>query len=213
MKRIFLLLITLACLQINAQEKFNNNSFSVRVGMNLSNELNSNNSSQSPHSMRCGLIVGADYEHRFTKKWGLSTGLYYSQQGYNHNRDNYGYYEGDNMVEKRDPHHVDYLVLPVNVNFYAYRGLYVSSGLNVCFKLKSDYDVRTMNLSLPIGVGYDFGKLIVDFRYRIGLTHLYRYENFPDISSEGMGTNLPTKVNYEGRSSVLSFTVGYRFGL
>lgn len=61
--------------------------------------------------------------------------------------------------------------------------------------LKNIY--RKMDVSIPIGISYEFENVILDARYRFGVNNINKLKEVPD----------------KMRNSVFSFTVGYRFNL
>ena len=89
---------------------------------------------------------------------------------------------------------VDYLNIPIVANFYVWKGLALKAGLqpgiNVSSKLDGsagnyhasvniDDAVNTFDLALPLGISYDFGGLVLDARYTLGLTKTFK-DNYLD---------------------------------
>ena len=122
---------------------------------------------------------------------GLSGGLYYSLQGANG--------KGDYKVN------IDELLIPLLANFYVYPNLALKIGLQPGFivsaKEKSDKievdrtsDSQSVELSLPLGISYEYRNFVFGARYNLGLSKI----------NKGDGSQ---------RNSVLMFTLGYKIPL
>ena len=121
---------------------------------------------------RIGLCIGAFGEYKIRKDLGLTAELLYSQQGAERK-------EQDITVGLR----LDYLNVPLMVNFYPIENLAIKAGLQPGISLSSkifvngvsiDYDdANALDISLPVGVSYqlDLG-LKIDLRYNFGLTNI-----------------------------------------
>jgi hypothetical protein len=105
-----------------------------------------------------------------------------------------------------------YLNIPIVANFYFAKGWAIKAGVQPGFLLSAKAKVdgigaqdsfnndikdqcKTFDLSIPLGISYEFEKAVFDLRYNLGVT----------------------KVNKEGekdcKNSVIQFTVGYKFAL
>jgi hypothetical protein len=128
-----------------------------------------------------GLCIGAFGEYKMRSDLGLSADLLFSQQGAQDE------FEGFDIGLL-----LDYLNVPLMVNYYPIDNLAIKIGLQPGFLLASkikigglsvDYDdANSIDFSLPIGLSYnfDFG-LKIDMRYNIGLTKIaedYTDKNF-----------------------------------
>ena len=176
-----------ATITASAQQDEGTFSIAPKVGMNLANfagDINSN-------SIKIGLVVGADGMYQFSPLLGLSAGVFYSMQGCS--------YTGD----LKD--NFDFLNIPVLANFYVAQNFALKIGLQPAFLLsakqkanKSEYDVKSgmqsIDLSVPIGLSYEFADFVIDARYNLGLTKV-------------------NKSNGSIRNSVIQFTLGYKIHL
>ena len=156
-------------------------------------------------------MFGGELEYALKEKVSLAAGLNFDMQGYS---------IGDTDGIKDWHTHigiaffvqelVKHLAVPVVVNYYLYKGLAVKVGLqpglllsaNESYKENGDkHDTRvtshynSFDLSIPIGLSYEFSRVVIDARYLLGLT----------------------KVNKGGdntcRNSVILITTGYKFKL
>lgn len=121
-------------------------------------------------------------------------------------------------------HSLDYINVPFTVNGYIAEGLAVKAGLQLGFlvsskfsysstsinkkgdvweygdELKLDNDDKkmrnTLDVSIPIGVSYEYLNVVIDARYHFGLTKLYKDDNMP-----------------KERNQLISLSVGYKFNL
>lgn len=176
MKRwIMFVMVLLVSAQVNAQEF----SFMPKVGFNLANLV------PNGADMRPGLNIGIAGEYRFSQRFALEPGLYYSMQGYQ--------YDNEGMTARLQ---CDYLNIPVYAKAYLFKGFHVFAGpqlgINVRAKVKDmiisytpgyirritgsvKENVNKFDFSLGVGAGYlfDFG-LTVSANYNIGLTNIYK---------------------------------------
>ena len=82
-----------------------------------------------------------------------------------------------------------FLNIPILANFYVWKGLAIKAGLQPGFKLSSkeegelggkrttfnlDDEVNNFDVAVPLGISYDFGHLVLDARYTIGLKRILK---------------------------------------
>ncbi len=141
---------------------------------------------------RVGLVAGVEGEYYATEWLGIALGLNYAQQGWK--------MEG-NGLEKTFKY--DYLNVPLTGNFYVAKGLALKTGVQFGFLMSAkvgDSDVKDgcekLNLSIPIGVSYEYGNVVLDLRYNLGLSK---------TNKEGNDNKL--------RSDLFQITLGYKFAL
>lgn len=170
-----------------------------------------------------GMMAGVDMEYQLTNALAVSAGAFYSQQGdkyddYTEAHD----ITTKKWSETRDiKNKIDYVNVPVMLSIYGARNLAFKVGAQFGFniraktemttasfvrgedgnastedvtKLKGDIDVKKFDFSIPIGISYEYMNVILDARYNIGLTKVYKH--------------LDT-----GKNCVFSFSAGYRFQL
>ncbi|MCR5364575.1 MAG: PorT family protein [Prevotella sp.] len=141
---------------------------------------------------RVGLVAGVEGEYYATEWLGIALGLNYAQQGWK--------MEGNGLEETFK---YDYLNVPLTGNFYVAKGLALKTGVQFGFLMSAkvgDADVKDgcekLNLSIPIGVSYEYGNVVLDLRYNLGLSK---------TNKEGNDNKL--------RSDLLQITLGYKFAL
>ena len=101
---------------------------------------------------------------------------------------------------------LDYINIPILANVYVAPGFAVKLGLQPGFNVNSkakaksngvaveaDIDAKTVDLSIPIGLSYEFNNFVIDGRYNWGLTKVYK--------------------NDDCKNSVFQITLGYKFDL
>lgn len=146
-------------------------------------------------------MFGGELEYALKERLSMGAGINFDMLGYGI----------DDVDGIKDWHtSLNYLAVPVVANYYIYKGLAVKAGLQPAYLLsaKTSYkhggdkfdnkvtsDCNKFDLSIPIGISYEFSHVVIDARYLFGLT----------------------KVNKNGdktcRNSVIMITTGYKFNL
>ena len=117
---------------------------------------------------RSGLAIGAEGEYYFANGWfTLSAAALYMQQGC----------KIDGVTTK-----LDFINIPVLANFYVARGFALKIGLQPGFLVSAKEDGKdykdlcnTFNLSLPIGLSYEFANgITLDLRGAASMTNLIK---------------------------------------
>lgn len=162
-----------------------------KVGLNCTSITGDNNAKYI-----AGFVGGVEAEYHISPLVGISGGLLYSMQGAKAAAE-----EGLVMVK----HHMDYLNIPILANFYVAKGLALKAGIQPGFKVSSeikvgsesfdDYSdaIKSFDLSIPVGISYEYMNICLDARYNIGCTTVFK---------EG-----------DGNHSVFQLTLGYKFKL
>ena len=102
---------------------------------------------------------------------------------------------------------LDYINVPITANVYVVKGLAVKLGLQPGFKVSDKASVdathggqiavpgkaKSFDLSVPVGLSYEYKNFQLDARYNWGLTKVY----------EGS----------KAKNSVFQITLGYKFDL
>ena len=88
-----------------------------------------------------------------------------------------------------------YINVPITLNYYPVAGLALKAGLQPGFLVNKDDmdDAKTVDLSIPVGLSYEYQGIVFDARYNIGVTKLAD--------------------NYDHYNNVIQITVGYKFTL
>ena len=189
MKKLFFTAAVLMCsLTAFAQSKEGTFSIQPKAGINISNLSNKDNA-----KVKVGFTAGAEAEYQLTKQLSLSAGAMFSTQGA---KSTTVFREVDNTtkeireVDIKNTMEFDYINVPILANYYIIEGLAVKLGIqpgfNIIAKRKrtdgvekdsknlSDLgvDVRKVDISIPIGVSYEFNDFVVDARFNLGLTEV-----------------------------------------
>jgi len=143
---------------------------------------------------KVGLIAGAEAQYQFTNIFGVTAGALYSMEG-----------AKDKDFDVK--YNLDYINVPILANVYPIQGVGlalkagVQFGFNVRHKVSAssgsssasfDMDnIKTLNMSIPVGISYEYHDFILDGRYNIGLSDLEK--------------------NGDAKSSVFTITLGYKF--
>lgn len=178
MKKLFLIAIMMvAALSVNAQNEAGQWSVKPMAGINLAKMTKIDDS-----KLRVGVVAGLDFEYGVAENFGLSFGALYSMQGVKVD------YAGIKETAK-----YDYINVPILANYYVVPGLAIKAGIQPGFNVKKPSgvdDVKTFNLSVPVGLSYEICNFVIDARYNWGLTKVVK-----DVNS---------------KHSYFSFTLGYR---
>ena len=196
-----------------------------RVGVAIANlsdnsiYLATENNREVKSKSQAGFMGGLDVEYRATDYLGVSLGAYYARQGAR-----WGDYEmavqgdaGNNGIKKytgvKDHRlNLDYVQVPLMLKAYVAPQFAIMAGAQVGFlcgdgkmlseetdlesrDVESTYAAKKVNVSIPVGLSYEYMNVILDARYHIGLTKV----NKTDAG--------------DSKNKVFTFTVGYRFGL
>ena len=168
-----------------------------------------------------GLMVGFDAEYQATSDFFMSLGLQYSRQGSRF--PDFERKDGEFVEGYSDWHtDLDYLNVPLLFGYRIAKGFSVKAGLQLGLLLggkeKMSYtditildggtrkqgnavpretDVKdvykSVDLSIPLALSYEFENVILDARYNFGLTRIHQLDAV------------------KSRNSVIQLSVGYRF--
>lgn len=189
-KLILMAVMALATVSSFAQQAVGTFTIQPKVGLNLANVTNGDG------DIRVGAVAGAEFEYQVSDIFSLSAGALYSMQGCK------GETEGVDATVK-----LDYINVPILANVYVVKGLAVKLGLqpgfNVSHKLSVDKGstsgstdipgVKSVDLSIPVGLSYEYSNFVFDARYNFGVTKVAD--------------------NADSKNSVFQFTLGYKFAL
>ena len=199
---VVVLLATSLC--VFAQNGVGQWSFMPKAGLNLATLTN-----DSEAKIRPALTVGGEFGYVASPKMALSFGAMYSQQGCK------AIFQGIDGTIK-----MDYINIPVIASYRATDKLAIKIGLQPGFMINDkvkisgngvsaevgleesyrsigfDVNINKVDLSIPIGISYDFDNVQVEFRYNAGITNA--------MTAEG---------GFSTKNSVFQFTIGYKFGL
>ncbi len=164
------------------------------VGMTLANITNIDG------KIKVGLAAGVEAEYGITETFGVSGGVLYSMEG-SKNKDN-----SDLKTN------LDYINVPILANAYLFKGFAVKVGVQPGFLVRAkekysnggitvDGDIKDacnkVQLSIPIGLSYEYADFVLDARYNWGLTNTFKNDNSDKKS----------------HNSVFMISLGYKFAL
>lgn len=173
--------------------------------------------------MRLGLVGGAELGYQVTDQFAVTAGALVAMQGTG---------TKDNEITKDNSLALTYLNVPVLLNYSIVPGLTIKAGIQPGFLLtaktkyttialaegekdmKSDTDVKDLmekfDLSLPVGIAYEFDDFVIDARYNIGLSKIVKTGG---TVIEPDGSTLSVIGNPSARNSVFMLTFGYKVPL
>lgn len=199
LKRILLsgLLFVGSSLGINAQHSEGETTFQPRVGISISNLTNDKDA-----KAKVNLTYGVEIEHYVNENFSVAGGVLFLDQGAKFN-DEDGKYTMN----------LYYSALPITINYYPLPGLALKVGLQPAYRVNTkirkgsqsldldkalnlffgnDVKLNKFDLSIPIGLSYEFKNVVLDARYNFGCTKV--------ISGSGD----------KSRNSVFTITLGYK---
>ena len=191
-----------------AQNEVGSLTLQPKVGLNLANITKFDNT-----ETKLGLAAGAEFEYQATDLLSISAGVLYSKQGCDYKDMLVSGYGEKNMTTS-----LDYINVPILANVYVVKGLAVKLGLQPSFLVGANNksttvlpvvgekdatvdikdNMNTFDLSLPVGVSYEYNNFVLDARYNMGLTKMFK-------DNSGFNT--------DAKNDVFQFTLGYKFSL
>lgn len=191
MKKL-LTLIAVMTFTVTVQAQHEQGDFTIqpRVGITISKFTDADKS-------KVNFAYGVEFEHFFADQFSWAAGLLFTNQG--------GKYTDiyDETNKKNDlTLNIYYATIPITANFYVLPGLALKAGIQPAFRVKAkakmgdntyDYDrmmdlwknwfgektedMNKFDLSIPVGLSYEFNRITFDARYNIGLTKLIKGED------------------------------------
>ena len=151
--------------------------------------------------MKVGFTGGVELGYQFHEMFALTAGALYSMQGGRVSNDDTKY-----MVN------MNYLNVPVMLAVYPVQGFGIKAGAQFGFLMTAKQGgenikdfFKKSDLSIPVGLSYEFDDAVVELRYNIGLSNLMK-AGVDDEYSVFYGANADKKI----RNSVIMLTFGYR---
>lgn len=219
MKKILTVIVALvASVSAFAQQPVGTLSVAPKAGINLAYMTKAEDA-----SMKLGFIGGVDLTYQMTKKFALSGGLFYSQQGVKNKENGTDIIDGvrvDATYNRKLNN--NYFNVPILANYYVAPGLALKAGIQIGALLsakgkgdvtyniggesqtiKEEIDMKdgynSIDFSIPVGLSYEFSNVIIDARYNFGLTKSIK--GVDDMTVDGT------------KNSVIMLTVGYKINL
>ena len=219
-KMMMMLVMATAALTASAQNEVGQLTLQPKIGLNLANltnvEVISNSFTHETESgnMKGDFAFGVEAEYGITEKFSVAAGILYSRQGTDFGTLKIYGGPGGSASEgwDKNQYNLAYLNIPVVANLYFAKGWAIKAGIQPGFLLSAkhkvdcigateSYDIdykdasKTFDLSIPLGLSYEFNNIVIDGRYNLGLTK---------VNKNGDDSN---------KNSVIQITVGYKFAL
>ena len=177
---VIILTMLLTTLSAMAQHEEGDFLVQPRVGMNIATLSDADKSIVDLH-------FGVEAEFMVSDQLSLSVGALVSNQGAK-----YDYFDEDNGRNKYTVD-LDYVQVPLMASYYVLPGLAVKAGVQPGFKMRAkakldnatvdldelytmdrmltgeDVKVSTFDLSIPVGISYEYKNVVLDARYNWGL--------------------------------------------
>lgn len=168
-KTIITIMLAIMSMATFAQKEPGTLTIYPRVGINLSKFADSKiyylDGGYVESKFKVGLAIGAECEYQLSNQFALSGGVLYSQQGEQ--------YDLPSESKEFEKTRYDNINIPLLAVFNTRIGLSVKCGLQPEFVIgKPDFKARKTNLSLPLGLSYEYKNLCFDLRYNLGLTNV-----------------------------------------
>lgn len=169
-----------------------------------------------------GALLGGEFEYQVSNRFSLAAGVNYQLQGSGW-EDSDITLGSDKLKTRNVEIEMGYVTIPLVANVYLFKGFAIKAGAQVGFltnaKLKGDWEktkdghttktsesqdimdhCKKVDFSIPVGISYQVPTvpIVIDARYNIGLTDIFKESN-------NNGKN--------SKHSVFSLTVGYKFSL
>lgn len=185
MKKLLTLMALIAIsLSAQAQHEEGDVTIQPKVGITISNITDGDKS-------KVNLAYGVEFERFFTDQFSASLGVVFTDQGCK-----YDIYSADGAGNVSDDMKLDiyYGTLPIMANYYVLPGLALKAGIQPAFRVKArieqngnkidldnaidamydgnDNKLNTFDLSIPVGLSYEYAHITVDARYNFGVTKL-----------------------------------------
>ena len=187
MRKLFaLLLLWLPVLQLSAWREPGTTTIYPRVGFNLSKfggdkiytGINTFDgvAGTIPARFKVGFTMGVEVQHQFSNALAGSIGLLYSQQGtaFKKTSDT----EFDFKMKENN------LIVPVMLVATTKYNIDFKLGLQPEFRVSKAFDkvLNKVSLSIPVGISYEYRNVVLDLRYNIGVSHVYKEQSSYDAS-------------------------------
>lgn len=165
-------------MNLKAQHEEGDELFQVRAGATFSTIAGDDDA-----KMKVNVCYGAEYEHFFNDQFSLSGGVLFTNQGCKFDDD------GDELKMN-----IYYSVFPITANYYVLPGLALKAGVQPAYRVKTkiiengekidldlaletiyrddDVKMNKFDLSIPVGLSYEFQGVTLDARYNFGITKL-----------------------------------------
>lgn len=204
-KTVFIFALLMATLAVRAQYEEGDILIQPRVGITISNVTDGDKS-------KINVTYGVEFERFFTDQLSFAAGVLFTDQGCKYEI----FYDTDGSQYNDTKMNLYYGALPITANYYILPGLALKAGIQPAFRVKAnirhgdeklDFDkmlsslfpgeevkMNKFDLSIPVGLSYEYNRVTIDARYNIGVTNLL------SGSTDAV------------HNKVFAITLGYKFG-
>ncbi len=149
------------------------------------------------NSSKIGMIAGAEFSYTVHPVVDIEAGLLYSMQGAKFDTE-----VGDGKFK------LEYVNLPLMASASLVKGLRIRTGVQFGFLTRAkeslhsvgNFDVKDItkkvDISIPLGLSYEYQDFVLDARYNLGLNRTFKSES-----------------GLKSKNSVFNITLGYKFGI
>lgn len=175
--------LVLAIVAVAATSSFAQLQYGVKAGLNMANVSGDIDDTK----MKLGFMIGGFANYGINEQLSVQPELMFAQAGCKME-----------ILDEDVKFSLNYLVLPVMVK-YSFGNINLQAGPQFGFLLSAESDgddikdnMKTMDLGLNIGAGYQMDKIGVDLRYSIGLSNVSDMED-TDVKNRGIQLQLSYK--------------------
>ena len=224
MKKIMMIAaMMVAVLSANAQNEVGQVTLKPTVGLNIATMTKAEDSKVRP-----GFIAGVEAEYGVSEKFGVTAGVFYSQQGVKGKNVTFGdididenlnvvggwAFQGDATAK------LDQINIPIMAQFYPMKGLALKAGIQPGFaalkKVKLDGTLYQASVqggnTRSINDSYKIKDGVKSFQFAIPVGLSYEYASFVFYFCYNIYLTKALK-DSDSRHSVFSITLGYKFAL
>ena len=168
-KTIITIMLAIVSMATFAQKEPGTFTLYPRIGINFSRmsnseiyEMGEKEGIEHKSHFKTGLVAGAELQYQLNNIFALSGGALYSQQGEQFD-------DIDDLESIK--FHQNNLIFPISAVATTKYGISFRLGIQPEIKLSADYIMdKDFNLSIPLGLSYEYKNINLDLRYNLGLT-------------------------------------------
>ena len=224
MKKIMMIAaMMVAAVTANAQNEVGQITLKPTVGLNIATMTKIDGSKVRP-----GFIAGVEGEYGVSENFGITAGIFYSQQGVKGNDEieidlddlkEMGIDLGVGLlnIKGKETYKLDYINIPIMAQYYPTKGLALKAGIQPGFCVNKKYKFEgtasiSPSESKSFNEEYKLTEGVKGFQFAIPVGVSYEYANFVLDARYNIYLTKALKGS-DSRHSVFSFTLGYKFAL
>ena len=213
-----------AAVTANAQNEVGQITLKPTVGLNIATMTKIDGSKVRP-----GFIAGVEGEYGVSENFGITAGIFYSQQGVKGNDEieidlddlkEMGIDLGVGIldIKGKETFKLDYINIPIMAQYYPMKGLALKAGIqpgfcvNKKYKFEGTASVNPTAERKSFNEEYKITEGVKGFQFAIPVGVSYEYANFVLDARYNIYLTKALKGS-DSRHSVFSFTLGYKFAL